>query len=189
MTDTNVAELSEQSRLFAAEYVVDFNGKAAAERVGVIQPQREYKASTWLRDPRIQALIREHKHKVMLRSNISADWTLEKLRQLAETDITDILGLILSYNGDRVQFMADFRALPADVRASVKSVKWTKYGPEIIQHDKPQAIMAVGKYFGLFNDKLEVTGPGGGAIQTITTSMTPKQAADAYAAQIKAGKA
>lgn len=188
MTDNNIAELNDQSRLFAAEYVVDFNGKAAAERVGVPIPSREFKAAGWLRDPRIQALIREHKHKVALRSNISADWTLEKLRQLADTDITDILGLILSYNGDRVQFMADFRALPADVRASVKSVKWTKYGPEIIQHDKPQAIMAVGKYFGLFNDKLEITGAGGGAIQTVTTTMTPKEAADAYASQIRAGK-
>lgn len=189
MTDSNVAELTDQSRLFAAEYVVDFNGKAAAARVGVLGPQCEYKSTTWLRDPRIQALIREHKHKVALRSNISADWTLEKLRQLADTEITDILGLVLSYDGDKEKFMAAFRALPVDVRASVKSVKWTKYGPEIIQHDKPQAIMAVGKYFGLFNDKLEITGANGGAIETITTTMTPKQAADAYAAQIKAGKA
>lgn len=189
MTDSNVAELNDQSRLFAAEYVIDFNGKAAAERAGVPIQSREYKAATWLRDPRIQALIRDHKHKVMLRSNISADWTLEKLRQLADTDITDILGLVLSYNGDREEFMTAFRALPDDVRASVKSVKWTKYGPEIIQHDKPQAIMAVGKYFGLFNDKLEITGAGGGAIQTVTTTMTPKEAADAYASQIKAGKA
>lgn len=178
------SELSDKSKAWCAEYIIDFNAKEAAIRVGVPAHQAEYFGANNKADVRCKALIYELKRRVSLRSEISADRTLELLRQIAETDITEVLEVVID-SPDMPTLMSRFKALPEAVRAAVKSVKWGKNGPEIIMHDKMAAILNVGKYFGLFNDRLEVSGPGGGAIPMITTTMTPKEAADAYAAALK----
>ena len=44
----------------------------------------------------------------------------------------------------------------------------------------------IGRAIGL-TEKTEITGPGGGPLQQITSAMTAKEAADAYAATLEAG--
>ena len=51
-------------------------------------------------------------------------------------------------------------------------------------HDKMKAIELIGKYYGLFNDTLKLVGPNGGPVEIITPDMSPKEAADAYAAML-----
>lgn len=178
-------ELSELQTRFCHEYVVDFDKKAAAIRAGVNPVQAEHRSREWLKDPRMQAMIRELKHKVTLRSNISADWTLEKLRIIADTDITQILDLVLKWKGDREEWMNEFNALPQEVRYIVKSIKWGKYGPEIVPYDKLTAVTTLAKYFNLLTDRLEVTGPGGEPMKMIHEGMSLAEAAAAYASSIK----
>lgn len=48
-------------------------------------------------------------------------------------------------------------------------------------HDKLSALEKLGKHLGMFKERIEHSGPGGMPIQTITTAMTPKEAAEAYA--------
>jgi Phage terminase, small subunit len=182
-------ELTPLAERFCHEYVIDFKAKEAAIRAGCMPVQAEHSAARWLKDPRCQAMIRELKRQVTLRSNISADWALEKLRVIADQDITEILALVLQWKGDYEDWMTKFRALPPEVRACVKSIKWGKYGPEIVQHNSMDAVALIGKYFNLFTDKLEVTGPGGAPMKMIHEGMNLKEAAQAYAESIKGGKA
>ncbi|ATS92157.1 putative terminase small subunit [Sinorhizobium phage HMSP1-Susan] len=183
-----IQELSDLARRWCEEYIVDFNKKAAALRAGYPSHSAELKGNQNYNDPRCQALVYELKRRVSLRSNISADWTLERLRMIAEAEITPVL-VLLAASKDAATFAAHFQQLPDHVRAAVKSVKWGKYGPEIVLHDQLAATRDIGKYFGLFNDKIELTGPGGGPLQTITREMTPKEAADIYAQAIKGAAA
>lgn len=56
-----------------------------------------------------------------------------------------------------------------------------KGGVKIKLHDKPGSLEKLGRHLGMFPGKVEVSGPGGGPIETISTTMTPKEAAEIYA--------
>jgi phage terminase small subunit len=51
-------------------------------------------------------------------------------------------------------------------------------------HDKLKAIELIGRYYGLFKEQVELSGPNGGPLEMITPDMSPKEAADAYAAML-----
>lgn len=179
--------LGDMPRRFAEEYLIDFKAGPAALRAGYAAMNEGYLLLT---DPRIQALIKDGKRKISERVNISIDNTLEMLRRIAHGDITPVLRT-LADDGKGSTFIERFEALPDEVRACVKSIKWTKNGPEIILHDKIAALTLIGKYQGIFTDKSEtkLVGPNGGPVQveTINPEMDAKTAAEMYAATIGEG--
>lgn len=71
-----------------------------------------------------------------------------------------------------------------DTAGAVAEVKQTREGLAFKMHDKLAALDKLGRHLGMFKDKVEHSGPGGGPIQTITKTMSPKEAADAYAGTI-----
>lgn len=174
-----VEPLSERWKLFAVEYCIDFVVSRAAERAGVSLPA----AYRMIGDPRIVAMIKEAKRKVSERVNISMDNTLEQLRMIANGDVVDVLDALgqVEPGGS----LADaLRQLPIETRYAIKSIKYTRNGPEIVMHDKVAAVKMIGQYYGMFSDKIELTGPGGGPLEMITGAMSPKEAADAYQAML-----
>ncbi len=177
-TMNEVVPLDDRWNTFAAEYCVDFVVARAAARANVNLPS----AYAMINDPRVIALIKEAKRKASERVNISIDNTLEQLRMVANADIVDVLDALSHVEGETLT--ERLRKLPDEVRYAIKSIKWTKNGPEIVMHDKLVAIKMIGQYFGLFSDKLELTGPNGGPVQMITADMSPKEAADAYMATL-----
>ena len=61
-------------------------------------------------------------------------------------------------------FVKDTRNLPAEVRALYAGVRVTRDGIDVKTHSKDRALELIGKHVGLFKDKLELSGPNGGAI-------------------------
>lgn len=173
MNDLTVEPLHEHWKVFAAEYCVDFVVARAAERANVSVGA----AYMMMPDPRIQALIKENKRRASERVNVSIDATLEQLRMIANGDVVTVLGALSP--GESLQEALE--RLPIETRYAIKSIKFTKNGPEIVMHDKIAAIKMIGQYFGLFSDRIELSGPGGGPVELINGSMSPKEAADAYA--------
>jgi len=116
------------------------------------------------------------------------------LRRLVEIDRMDVID-ILEDTGDLKpikdwpevwrQFIQQFEveevfAGRGDERLNVgllKKIKWP---------DKIRNLELLGKHVDVsaFKDNIGLTGPGGGPIQTITTKMTAKQAAEAYASTL-----
>jgi phage terminase small subunit len=177
----DVQPLDDRWKLFAAEYCLDFTVSRAAERAQV----PVVLAYAMIHDPRVVALVKDHKRRASDRVNISIDNTLEKLRMVADADVIGVLESLSHIEGTT---LADrLRKLPLEVQYSIKGIKWTKNGPEIVMHDKLKAIELIGKYLGIFSDKLEVSGPGGTPVELITGMMTPKEAADAYARMLSEG--
>lgn len=189
----NVLELSDRARLFAAEYLVDFNVTRAAERAGISHNHGQQ----LMRDPRVDALIQEGKRKSALRLAISADATLNGFRMIANADIVPVLRALMGAAGEydeldetgRHDFIWRLEQLPDEIRYSIKAIKWTKSGPEIVLHDKVAALTAIGRYFGLFTDNLNIRAPDGIGIKRIEEQMTPKEAADLYQRTLEADQA
>lgn len=69
-------------------------------------------------------------------------------------------------------------------RALFAGVKETQHGVEIKMHDQMAALVNVAKHLGMFPNKVELAGKGGGPIETINTNMTPAEAAEHYAATL-----
>jgi phage terminase small subunit len=80
----------------------------------------------------------------------------------------------------RVAFR-DTTKLSPGAAALFAGVKETQYGLEIKMHDQMKALESLAKHLGMFPNKHEHSGPGGGPIRTINETMTPQEAADAYA--------
>lgn len=78
----------------------------------------------------------------------------------------------------------DTRKLKGSARLLYKGAKRTKDGLEIMLHDQAKALENVAKHLGMFVERREVSGPGGLPVQIISTGMTAKEAADAYAATV-----
>lgn len=170
----DVYPVTDVVRRFAEEYLIDFKIGKAAERAG-ISPSY---ASEVMKDPRVQALINEGKRRASGRVNVSVDNVLENLRIMTTVTIAD--------------FMDGFNLKPVDewtdeMRQSVKSLKWTKFGPALELHDALAANVHIGKHLGMFVDRVALSGPGGGPIPTINGTMTPQEAAEAYAKTLEAG--
>ena len=176
----DVDELHPRARLFAEEYLIDFKAGPAALRAGYETAKSGYDL---IQDPRVKALINEGRRKATERVQISVDNTLEILRIIAQADIVEVMKRFMMA-GSQAELLAALNDMPDDLRHAIKSVKWTKNGPEFVMHDKVAAVAQLGKYFGLFIEKHELTGPGGGPIKTVTSEMTAKEAADAYAATL-----
>lgn len=188
-------ELNDQARRFAEEYLIDFRVGAAAERAG-------YNAaygSLLIADPRVDALIREGKRRASERVNVSVDMVLENFRLMSLVSVADyfvdvaitkpcpITGMPIP-TGDFYQRLKPIGEWTDAMRFALKAVKHTKHGPTIELHDKKLVNDSLAKYFGMFVDRSEVSGPGGGPVQMITPEMDAKQAAEAYAATLTAGK-
>jgi phage terminase small subunit len=144
----NQNEQVDREILFAIEYVKDFNGTRAAERVGYQQDDSvlAVTASRLLRKAKIQNKIRE-----LLTANVmSAEEVLWRFAQEARLSISDF---IIQKNGS-------FELNWSNIRKYgylIKSITATRYGPKIELHDAQKARELIGKHFGLFTDKIEVS--------------------------------
>lgn len=182
MTDflPDAVPISERARRFAEEYCIDFRTSRAEAAAGLMPGA----GSALLKDPRIDALIREHKRKASERVQISIDSTLETFRLMRDIQITDYFA---GPGSDASEMMYPLKPLAEwtiEMRLAVKSIKWTKFGPQLELHDKLAANTAIAKYYGLLVDKTDVRVTANVALETIDPTMTPQRAAEIYQQQI-----
>jgi hypothetical protein len=68
-------------------------------------------------------------------------------------------------DGVNVLFYHDTRKLTPGAKAVYAGVKEGKEGVEVKVHSKERALEMLGKHLGMFVEKKEISGPGGGPIQ------------------------
>ena len=178
-------------------YVLEGLTQVAAYRIGFPKNKSKkniqaVRACHVFRRPEVKARIAELmeiKAEVAHREfEVDARYVLGRLVEIDRMDVIDIL----EDGGDLKpikdwppvwrQFIQQFEveevfAGRGDERLNVgllKKIKWP---------DKIRNLELLGKHVEVsaFKENLSLTGPGGGPVQTITTKMTAKQAADAYA--------
>ena len=152
-------------RLFALEYVRDFNGARAAIAAGWSPKGAKQRASELFDDPVCQAEIERVMKQRENRSRVKAFKVLDNLAPIMESNVDH-------YIVDNDGHFALAPGAPEDAMLAVASVKHriTQTGERVERTvefklwDKNTALGNAMKHLGMLKDRVEVTGANGGAI-------------------------
>ena len=138
--------MTKKQKRFVEEYLIDLNATQAAIRAGY-SPETAYSiGSENLKKPEIRACIEKAMAERSKRTGINQDRIIMELAKIGLLNPKDLV---------------DFDE--ATVIASVRVKRFpTKDGEgierEIKMHDKTKALELLGRHFGMFKDKVEVSG-------------------------------
>lgn len=152
---------------FAREYVIDLNGQQAAIRAGYSAKTAAQAASRLLKKVNVKRIIAELSEKKSKELDISSDYVLRTVKETIER--CRQAEQVFDKKGQPVFIeTADGDVAPAFVFKELGVLK----GCELL-----------GKHLKLFQDRTEVTGPGGGPVpvQIISHISRPKRAGNAPA--------
>lgn len=149
---------------------------------------------------RIEAILSEREHihskaieKAVEVTGISIGRVLTELAKIGFSDIRQAVkwGDGISVVNDEGQptisngiALVGSDKISDDTAAAISEVAQTREGLRVKFHDKRAALVDIGRHLGMFKDKVELSGPNGGPIRSITSEMTPQEAAEAYARTI-----
>ena len=152
-----------QSR-FVEEYLVDLNATQAAIRAGYSARAARQRGSLLLRKSAVREAIAQAMGARSERTEISADRVLQEYARLAFSNIADFV----DFGPDGVTVRA-LSEMPRDAARCVAEVSESKTGRggtvRVKLHDKKRALDALARHLGMFVEKHERTGAGGGPIQ------------------------
>jgi len=143
--------LSEKDHAFVSQYMLDFNQKAAAERLGYEQPSTA--ADRFMKKPGIQMELMKRREAVAKRSEVTVDRVLEEYARIAFSDLTDFVtyenGKVIVHNTDEID------------GAILEELSEGPNGVKIKLHSKMKALEMLAKYVGVNREKIELSGPEG----------------------------
>lgn len=187
-----LSALRPRQLLFIAEYQVDLNPTAAAKRAGYKDAQLA--GSRLLAQPVIRAEIERRIEARVARIEITADKVLQELAKIGFSNMRNytredadgnlVPSITADTSADDMAAISEFTVEQyVEGRGEdAQTVKRTKFK----LYDKRGALNDLGRHLGIFNDKLQLTGPNGGPVQAIVATMDAKQAAEVYAEMLVA---
>ena len=156
--------LTTRQEVFVLEYLVDFNGTAAARRAGYATRGAEVAAGRLLRNERIQALLARAQARRRERLEINADNVVMELARVGFSKMKDVA----SWDPDGV-YIFPSETLDEDTHSTVKQIKVTKTTVtrkngdlevterfEINLHDKLAALDKLARFMGIYQDSLRL---------------------------------
>jgi len=178
-----MADLTEKQKRFVEEYLVDLNATQAAIRAGYSKDTAYAIGWENLRKPEISEAISTARQEQTKRTQIDADWILQRLAMEADADIADLYddngalkpvaewpvvwrtGLISGIETEQEFEEVAGKKVPAGIVHKVKI------------SDRVRRLELLGKHVrvGAFTERHEHSGPEGGPIETV--DLTPSEAA------------
>ena len=165
---------------------------AKAYRAAGYKPSTEMiasiSASQLLNSAKVQTRLQELQGKVAEKTGITIERVLAELAKIGFANMGDYFRV--GHDGDPV---VDFSKLTDEQKAAIQEITVEDFyegrGEDARQvrrvkfklHDKKGALVDIGKHLGMFKEKVEISGPNGGPIETANLHMTPAQAQEAYA--------
>ena len=167
--------LNPRQERFVAEYLEDLNATQAAIRAGYSEKTAGTQSFDLLQKPEIQSAIYDGRQAMAERTGVTVDRIVAELAIVAFGTLDEVAPW--TEDGPNLIPSAD---LTRDQRAQIASIKvkrerpwrgkgeeaeqWQVEHVEIKREDKMKAIELLGKRLGMFTDKVELSGPAGGAI-------------------------
>ena len=153
--------LNGKRQLFVLEYLKDLNASAAAVRAGYSPRTARQQAYRMLQEPEIAEAVSRAQAERAERCRIDADWVLERLARIADSDIRRI------FDGRELKLPEDIDDATAAAVAGIEVVTVAK-GQGEVEHvakikfwDKRAALVDIGRHLGMFKDKVDVEHSGG----------------------------
>lgn len=157
------------------EYCVDFNGAAAAVRAGYAESRARQTAYDLLQDEDIQTAIQRRLDEL----SMSAAEATKRMSDMARADIADCYRVEEDEDTGRKYVVLDLVRLIEEGKGHlVHSIKPTRHGRQVEMHDAKDALKQIMKAHGLFVQKHEHTGRGGGPIATVDLASLDEKEAD-----------
>lgn len=149
--------MTKKQKRFVEEYLIDLNATQAAIRAGY-SPETAYSiGSENLKKPEIRACIEKAMAERSKRTGINQDRIIIELAKIGLLNPKDLV----DFDEATVKEEAAEEDLAAIASVRVKRFP-TKDGEgierEIKIHDKTKALELLGRHFGMFKDKVEVSG-------------------------------
>ena len=149
--------MTKKQKRFVEEYLIDLNATQAAIRAGY-SPETAYSiGSENLKKPEIRACIEKAMAERSKRTGINQDRIIMELAKIGLLNPKDLV----DFYEATVKEEAAEEDLAAIASVRVKRFP-TKDGEgierEIKMHDKTKALELLGRHFGMFKDKVEVSG-------------------------------
>lgn len=149
--------MTKKQKRFVEEYLIDLNATQAAIRAGY-SPETAYSiGSENLKKPEIRACIEKAMAERSKRTGINQDRIIIELAKIGLLNPKDLV----DFDEATVKEEAAEEDLAAIASVRVKRFP-TKDGEgierEIKMHDKTKALELLGRHFGMFKDKVEVSG-------------------------------
>lgn len=144
--------LTDRQETFCQEYVTSFNGTLSAIRAGYNENSAYSSASDLLKNPKVLARIQDLNQELAERRKIDQEIIVRKLQEMTTFRITDMIRV---ENGK--VYIKDTDDLPDTVLDNITGLKQTKDGVEVKFSDRQKALVDLGRYFGMFVDRMAVT--------------------------------
>lgn len=146
MARTGIAGLTEKQARFCEEYLQDLNATQAAIRAGYNAKTARSQGSTLLTNPNVSAYIQRLREEQKKRSQITSDWVIQQLVDIATADAGDYT---------RIDSKGGIKYTPTDSlskaqRSAISSIEPTMAGPKIKTYDRIRALELIGKHLGIF---------------------------------------
>lgn len=143
-------QFTARERRFAAEYVKDFAGTAAAIRAGYAPGGARTRATALLRHPRVAAAIAASVEAQRAPVRAEADRVLAEYARIAFADI----GRIAQWSAKRLRLKPQRRVTPADT-AAIEAVGASPGARLRLRlHDKVYALDALAQHLGLLDPRM-----------------------------------
>lgn len=150
-----MVKLSDKRERFVQEYMVDFNGTAAAIRAGYSPRSAAQQASELLKNPKVRARIEELMAEMSRRTGVTAERIERELARIAFVKPTDVIDPMTGTVLDDAS---------KDDVAAIMSVKAKEFSSEdgggiereVRFHDKIKALELLGKRRAMWVDKQAV---------------------------------
>lgn len=165
-----MASLKDERQIkFVEGYIKSLNATDAAIRAGYSEKTARSQGSRLLTNVDIQNAIQEAKAERQERAKIDADYVLRRLVEIDQMDVLDIMD-----DDGNVKPLRDWPKIWRQYISNIETISvddgegWLK---KIKWPDKVKNLELLGKHVsvGAFKDKIEHTGPNGGAINVTIT--------------------
>lgn len=164
--------MNDRQKRFVAEYLIDLNATQAAIRAGYSEKAAAAQASRLLTNAKISAAVAKGKAAMASKLDITAERVIAELAKIGFSNMADYI--TVGSNGDP---FVDLSNLDRDKSAAIQEITVDDYvdgrGEDARDvkrvkfklADKRAALVDLGKHLGLFVDRQEVSGPGGGPLE------------------------
>lgn len=149
-----VRPLSVKEHKFLDDYLLTLNARVSADNLGM-----DYsKCKDYLKKPHFKHELEQRLKDLRHSSLINAEEVLEELALIAFSDITDYC----SFKEGKVSIKDSDNVVNT---GALSEISEGQYGLKVKLHSKMSALESLGKYLGLFKERVELTGKDGEAIQ------------------------